>query len=264
MPFKSFEDRLESVCHPKVKKLINIILQKESNLCVSADVMTSKELINLVHAVGPFVCMIKTHIDIISDFTIDLVKELKSLSIKYNFLIFEDRKFADLGNTVQKQFGEGIYKINSWADFINAHVIVGPGIVDGLRNVSQGQALIIIAQMSAAGNLCNSFYTKEAVKIAESNKDFVCGFICTESVTDNDSFINFVPGVNLSSEGDKLGQQYVSPECAIRKGADIVIVGRGIYSSQDMAIAAKEYRDKSFHAYNGLIDNIDRAYKAKP
>ena len=166
-----------TVQHPKARKLIEIIIKKKTNLCVSADVVTSQELIELVHAVGPYVCMIKTHIDIITDFNKDLIHKLKSLSFQYEFLLFEDRKFADLGSTVLRQFSQGIYNINSWADFINAHIIVGPGIVSGLRSVSEGQALILIAQMSAAGNLCNEVYTKEAVKIAEQNQDFVCGFI---------------------------------------------------------------------------------------
>lgn len=45
---------------------------------------------------SPYSAM-KTHIDIIEDFEPILIHELQELSIKHDFVIFEDRKFADIG-----------------------------------------------------------------------------------------------------------------------------------------------------------------------
>jgi orotidine-5'-phosphate decarboxylase len=39
---------------------------------------------------------------IVSDFGEETVAGLKPLSSKHNFMIFEDRKFVDISNTVQK------------------------------------------------------------------------------------------------------------------------------------------------------------------
>ena len=57
--------------------------------------------------IGPHICILKTHIDIIDDFDMDKMQLLVDLSLKHKFLIFEDRKFADIGNTVKSQFSRG-------------------------------------------------------------------------------------------------------------------------------------------------------------
>jgi orotidine-5'-phosphate decarboxylase len=67
--------------------------------------------------------LLKTHIDIILDFDQDLIEQLLLLSKHFDFMIFEDRKFADIGNTVKLQYSGGIYKISSWADVTNAHAV---------------------------------------------------------------------------------------------------------------------------------------------
>lgn len=51
--------------HPLASKLLRTMEEKRSNLCVSADVTSSEELLRLADSLGPSVCLLKTHVDIL-------------------------------------------------------------------------------------------------------------------------------------------------------------------------------------------------------
>lgn len=238
------------MANPTREALNKIIQDKESNLAVATDVTTANALVKLVQQVGDSIAVLKTHIDVISDFTPDLITTLLDLKKQYQFLIFEDRKFADIGNTVKLQYSGGVYRIADWADIINAHVVPGPGIIEGLWEVgkTKGAGLLLLAEMSSAGNLAIGDYTKTAVAWAQKYSDFVIGFIGMKKLVDDPKFVTMTPGINFADKGDKLKQQYVTPEQAIQGGSDIIIVGRGIYGASDPSLAAKQYREAGWKA----------------
>lgn len=93
----TYESRAAKHPNSCAKQLLESIAQKKSNLCVSVDVTRKEDLLEIVDTVGPFVALVKTHIDIVEDFDWDLIEQLSALSVKHKFLIFEDRKFADIG-----------------------------------------------------------------------------------------------------------------------------------------------------------------------
>lgn len=246
-----YEDRIETTNNPTAKKLFGLMAEKETNLALAADVTDPEELINLIRAIGDQICVLKTHIDIVANFNDDLVNTLVELKEKHDFLIFEDRKFADIGNTVQLQYSQGVYKIVDWADITNAHVVPGPGIIEGLQDVGleKGRALLLLAEMSSEGNLATGEYTTAAVKMAEEYSDFVIGFIGMKQLSDDPKFITMTPGVKLGGGGDSLKQQYNTPGSAVSGGSDVIIVGRGIYEAADPITEAKSYRKAGWEAY---------------
>ncbi|KAJ1500145.1 orotidine 5'-phosphate decarboxylase [Coelomomyces lativittatus] len=235
-------------------KLIDIMLLKESNVCISADLTTSHAILQLANDVGPYICAFKTHCDIIEDFSLEFVKKLESLAQKHQFLLFEDRKFADIGNTVRMQYGQGPFKIASWADLTNAHPHPGEGMVRALKEVGQplGRGLLMISELSTSQDMVNS--AELAMTLAEQHPDFVIGFIAQKrpsmSPSMQQDYLIWTPGVHLEVAGDTLGQHYRTPTQAIlEEQCDILIVGRGIYQHANPIEQTKKYQKVGWHVY---------------
>lgn len=248
----SFSERAKVCKHPVAKRLFTLMEEKQTNLAFAADVTDSAEFLKLADLLGPHICIFKTHIDILSNFTPNVITELKALAKKHNFLIFEDRKFADIGSTVKNQYRSGAYKILDWADIVNAHSVPGQGVVEGLREAAKGKerGCLLIAEMSSKGNLATGDYKAATVKMAEEMSDFVFGFISQSAVSRKKTMIHMTPGVKLVPGAGTLGQQYLTPqEVIIERGSDIIIVGRDIYEASNRLATAANYKKVGYQAY---------------
>ncbi len=254
---KNYRERAKKNCIHLARDFLNLLDDKKTNLALAADVTTANELIQLADQLGPEICMLKTHIDIIEDFTPALTRTLQALAEKHHFYIFEDRKFADIGNTVKQQYANGIYRIADWAHFTNAHVLPGPGIIEGLKAAANNKSrgLILLAEMSSAGHLMNADYMQQTLHMAMQHADFVVGFITQHAIASaNATWINFAPGIKLNPGIDQLKQQYVTPEQAIlERGIDVIIVGRDIIHAKNPMNTARSYREAGWAAYQKRI-----------
>ena len=244
----SYQQKLEVAEHSFAKKILEIAIEKKSNLIASADFITTKELLDFADFVGPHIVALKTHIDILNDFDADeTILPLKDLATKHNFLLMEDRKFADIGNTQELQFSYGTYKISNWADLVTSHVIGGSRSLDCFMNVG----VVAILGMSSQGTLTDSHYREEALKVIENHPN-IMGCVAQNEVSDQ--LLLFTPGVNLGTSGDDKGQQYNSPEHVIRNyGTDFIIVGRGIYKADEPEQEALRYKNEGWKAYQDSL-----------
>ncbi|MDR2237714.1 MAG: orotidine-5'-phosphate decarboxylase [Chryseobacterium sp.] len=240
----SYEQKLQQTQHSVSKKLLETALAKKSNLIASADVTTTQELLALAEKVGPHIIALKTHIDIISDFDYEkTILPLKELASRHQFLLMEDRKFADIGNTQELQFTSGVFRITDWADFVTSQVIGGFESLDCFKNVG----VVAIVGMSSKGALTTADYREEALKVALSHPNVIGGVSQNQIPED---LLLFTPGVNLADSGDGKGQQYNTPEHVFKMlHTDFIIVGRGIYKSEDPETAAVTYKNEGWNAY---------------
>lgn len=249
----SYELRSSYAQNPVAAKIFQIISSKKTNLCVAADVTVAADLLNIAEAIGPHICLLKTHIDILEDFHPNLIQHLKEIAEKHNFILFEDRKFADIGKTVELQYSRGLYKTSTWAQLVTAHSVIGNGVLEAIKQ-SEGlseRGVFLLAETSAAGSLITDNYTKATLKLANEYTDLITGIVCQSQLfIDKPGFIQLTPGVQLSATKDNLGQQYNSPESVVlERGADVAVVGRGITQAADVAAAAEKYKQLLWNAY---------------
>lgn len=171
---------------------------------------------------------------------------------------------------MQKQYHGGILRISEWAHLVNASILAGDGIVEALTQTwssddfrnKEERGLVMLAEMTTKGTLATGAYTKASIESARNHKEFVVGFVANRALgsietsvpaTEVEDFVVFTTGVNLATKGDTLGQQYQTPEQAIKRGADFIISGRGIYASKDPIQAARLYQEEGWKAYLGRI-----------
>lgn len=256
---RTYTERASAHPSPVAQRLFKLMDNKKTNLCASVDVKSTEEFLTLIDKLGPYICLVKTHIDIIDDFSYEgTIVPLLALAKKHNFMIFEDRKFADIGNTVKSQYSGGVYKIAQWSDITNAHGITGSGIVKGLKEAAQEtskepRGLLMLAELSSKGSLAYGEYTEKTIEIAKSDKEFVIGFIAQRDMGGTDEGFDWIvmtPGVGLDDKGDGLGQQYRTVDEVVTTGTDIIIVGRGLFGQgRDPIVEGKRYRDAGWDAY---------------
>lgn len=213
------------ICSMKVKSLFyknditrymldNISSEKKSNLIFSADLCDYNKIVNILHKIGKYIVVCKIHYDIIDNVN-DFIPILIDLSIKYNFLIMEDRKFNDISYIVNMQYKN----YRNWVDLITVHSLVSNDVISNLSGV------LIVANMS---NNNYNFNTK-AVSLAESNINNVIGFITQERIKCN-NMICMTPGISLEKKNIK-DQNYKTKKDI---DTDYIIVGRALYNSDNI------------------------------
>lgn len=252
----TYKQRAVDCTNPIAQRLLTIMEAKKTNLVFSADVTQKTKLFELADLIGPKISVLKIHCDAIDDYDKDFPVRLRALAQKHNFLIWEDRKFADIGSITLKQYTGGIFRIADWADMVTVHSIAGDGTIQALTSTEKTKdvALLLLAQMSSANTLAQGDYTTKTVELALKYPHNVIGVICREKLSDNPGLLHFTPGVQMVKGGDTFGQQYLTPETVINQlGSDLIVVGRGILQAQDPLAEAQRYQKAGWDAYQRRI-----------
>ncbi|HJN55710.1 MAG TPA: orotidine-5'-phosphate decarboxylase [Candidatus Poseidoniales archaeon] len=250
---QAVESRRAEVLHPIATRLLECVLSKQSAVMLSGDVASTKNLIDLIELVHPWIAAVKTHVDCVDDADVGW-KEVISCCQEKGLPIMEDRKFADIGGIAHQQMLKG-WNIAGWADAVTAHGISGPDIIDGLQDAwkiaEREGGVVLLAQMSSRGNLVESLLTEHIVKMGTPHKG-VIGYIGNGSdpmaITRLRGMIGseqliLTPGIHPDRGKGGRGQRYGAPDSAVEAGADLVIIGSAIHRASDPVEMAKRCAD---------------------
>ncbi|KAF0986895.1 hypothetical protein HZS_403, partial [Henneguya salminicola] len=239
--------RKEIVKHPTAVRLIDIMMDKLSNLCIEFDKNFKGDLIKVIRDISAHVCAIKINWILIENSEKSMMNELISISETYNFLIFVDKKFTPKVGKAYSEFHDGKHKLSMFADMISVDAEFSQIIVKGLlrnfaRDCFKCDACILRTDKALTVNKDMDEIIKSSLYLGFNYDQFIMGFICHERFDNSGEFLNFIRITSLR-EKNKLGTRHCFTIMdAILRGADIILVGRQITDSKDPQMQARNYK----------------------
>ena len=232
---KSFmEKSLELVpLHPIYKKLYDISKLKQSNLILSIDKINPEVFKNILVQCADYIVAVKVHLDIFNDEDKCHIRStLYNYKKRFNFIVIEDRKFADICSTNIQQYNA--LNIEKYADIIICHAITGFEFVKHID-----LPVLLVTQLSNSGNLITNDYTYKCLNGVINNFNII-GCISQENLGYN-KCIYCKPGVRIGNiKNDNLDQKYTG----LTNGIDYYIVGRGITNSNNIKQECLNYKNE--------------------
>ena len=73
----TYAERAQVALHPLARHLFLLMEKKKTNLGLAADVTRQDQLLQMAQDLGPYICVFKTHIDIVEDLQLTF-RKLKS------------------------------------------------------------------------------------------------------------------------------------------------------------------------------------------
>ena len=135
--------RWANCAHPLSHQFMSVAFEKKSLVVLAADLPTIEQIVRIVEEIGDYVCALKTHVDVVEDFNLEDWGAVVDAARSKGMLLFEDRKFADIGSVAKAQMG-GLYDIRAWSDLVTSHSLSGPDVMDGIAEAWDELSLIHI------------------------------------------------------------------------------------------------------------------------
>ena len=200
-----------------------------SRLVLALDETDPVRALSIAREVSPFVAKIKINYPLVLSAGLEIVTEISKFSN-----VICDFKVADIPNT-NRLITEAVF--NAGASGIIAHAFPGPESLKSIRDVDLEKELYVVITMShpKGGQFFNiEEFCSLAIEIGAT------GVIAPATRPDDIVKVRKLVG-NLEIISPGVGVQGGNSQETLNAGADFIIVGRGIYLSDNPTEAAKKY-----------------------
>lgn len=200
-----------------------------SRLVLALDETDSVRACRIAEEVAPFVAAIKINYPLVLSSGLGIVREISKFA-----KVICDFKVADIPNT-NRLITESVFKAG--AQGIIAHAFPGSESLKAIREVDSSKDLFVVITMSHPRG--GDFFDIEAF-CSLALEVGATGVIAPATRPEDISRIRDLIG-NLKIMSPGVGAQGGNSKEALKAGADFIIVGRGIYLSDNPAEAAEQY-----------------------
>lgn len=269
------------------EKLLKIINEKQSCLCLSIDCKGLSEMPDILDKYGKYICMLKLHIDLLEvdnycegvDYTDEewsnFAFNIKHKAAIHNFLIMDDAKLSDVGTINCFKMSNNLYKTGRidcttccWYNYENTLKVMEN--FEELKNIE----LIPVCEM----NINNSM--KEYVISPENGinyNDILVGIFLNKTMEKTDKLcivtqtqhkdkennvLRLTPGVvELEEEANNLINKHKRSYRSIKQAIEIdknhvVIIGSNILKSNDSLNKCKNCALKSWEHFKNTFPEL--------
>lgn len=240
-------------------RLLDLIRIKKTALCLSLDIDTWLEGRALLLECAPYICMVKLHCDLITDWHSEIGHDLRNLAAVYGFLIMQDSKFSDVPKITYRQLTQPPFCISSWADFVTIQPL---NYLDTYQFLTEHPneklpTLVCVAEM----NTQNSFskdpdYLAIVKRMVTHNQDVIPAIV-SQSLFANDPVvaaditkcIRMTPGVCIDPEEETA--RYRTIENAIQRDKHhVVIIGESLLTKlKNKNVNLNKIAERSYLAF---------------
>ena len=200
-----------------------------SRLVLALDETDPARALSIAKEVSPFVAKIKINYPLVLSAGLDIVTKISEFSS-----VICDFKVADIPNTNRLIAKEAF---EAGASGIIAHAFPGPESLKAIREVDSSKDMYVVITMShpKGGEFFDiDSFCKIALDVGAT------GVVAPATRPEDVARVrNLVGDLEIISPG--VGAQGGSSKDTIKAGANYIIVGRGIYQSDNPAAAAEQY-----------------------